>query len=257
LLNIYTFADKRPDFLKLQLEMFKKHLQEDFVFTVFNNAFQPFPVSMACGQLNLREILVPRMTPELAEVQAMETSCPILGSQGEYANPNVACAYPLYWAWKNIISKQQSRVCILDSDAFLMKDCRLTDYVAQDELCYIPQTRPRVSEYMWNALVLADVPRLPEPETMNWYCGMLNGQCVDVGGQTATYLEAHPELKIRRARTEYHEDDARVPFYPANYEYFLIDESRVFLHYRSGSNWNKKSEEYHRLKTEWLKRQLA
>lgn len=117
-------------------------------------------------------------------------------------------------------------------------------------------------EYLWEALALLDVPRLPDAGSMSWWCGHLFpdrpgalGVPVDVGGQTYHYLMAHPEVSVEGIGIRLFPDDGRCPFHPANYEEFLLGEAE-FLHYRGGSNWDRKPAEYHRLKTEWLRRRL-
>ena len=258
MLKIYTFAHKRPDFISLQMQSFQ-HIKEDFSFTVFNNASFDInrenyeKINLTCQQNNVRVEDV--LKDDCVEYcQRQEASCPIFLPDGEYHNPNVACAYPLVWAWRNIISRQQDPILILDSDMFVLKDMRFSDWLSYNQLAYLPQGRPEVLEYMWNALVLANTHMLPECRNINWYCGTVNGTPVDVGGQTYHYLQAHPELKVYKIPFQHYWADDKTNFNPSDYE--LMGPDKSVLHYRSGSNWNGRPNEYHTAKTIWLKELL-
>jgi hypothetical protein len=270
MIKIFTISNSRPDFIYLQNECFKKYLKEPFEFTVFNNTHLDAEnhhrcmfIDKAIADAGAQDIPI-QFDGDLAKrLQAKETSCSIFNGRGFYSNPNVANAYALCWAWENAISKVKGNICLLDSDVFLTTDIMLSSYLVSHDLCYIRQARPGV-EYIWNAFVLADLKKLPEPETLDWYCGQINGVPVDVSGQTSQYLLAHPEIPKNYIRPSYKEFDDAVSFSPADYETFWIghphiaDSTKKFaLHYRSGSNWNRRTQEYHEAKTIWLKKQLG
>lgn len=255
MLNIYTFAAVRPDFIPLQVRSFQKNILGDFRLTVFNNAvFADKSESLRngineeCNKLGVTMIDIERDKEVVDECERIEDLCPMF-RDGGYSNPNVACAYPLVWAWKKIISKASGPICLLHSDVFLISsidfDALLRDY----DLIYLPQFRAGAGTYMWEVLAVMDLSKLPSPESMNWYCGKVNGIPVDVGGQTCHYLQAHPDLRqlVFSGPVSYHMDS----------ELFMLEGKTIALHYRSGSNWNHKPAEFHQEKTEWLKRMLA
>lgn len=270
MIRIYTISNSRPDFILMQNEMFKRHLKEDYEFTVFNNTHLDAEnhhrcmfIDKAIADVGAQDIPV-QYDGELAkELQRKEETCSIFNGRGFYSSPNVANAYALCWAWKNVIGKERGNICLLDSDVFLTADIMLSSYLVSHDLCYVPQARPGV-EYMWNAFVLADLKRLPVPETIDWYCGKVNGVPVDVSGQTSRYLLAHPGVRKNFIQPCYTEFDNTLDFSPADYETFWIghphisgSKEKFALHYRSGSNWNGRSDDYHERKTAWLKKQLS
>lgn len=266
MIKIYTFVSNRPDFINLQAYSFRKNLKEDWEFTVFNNAKLSGDsyydeINTQCKASGATVIDIPRDSALLDKCQGFETSIQILNPNGIYSIANVAHAYALCWAWKNVISKEKGPIAMIDSDVFLIQPIKLTDTLYPHQLCNISDGRARHGGgppilYMWPTFVLADMAKLPEPETMNWWCGQIEGVPVDVGGQTHHYLQAHPELDVLNLRkVHFSEDDPTVTVRPANYDEFYLGDSTV-LHYRSGSNWNRKDNEYHRRKTEWLKKRI-
>ena len=57
MINIYTFADKRPDFIQLQFESLKKFISNNFEYHVFNNASNPnleSQINSICQQLKIK-----------------------------------------------------------------------------------------------------------------------------------------------------------------------------------------------------------
>ncbi len=262
MLKIFTFAHKRPDFIGLQVRSFRQYLQEPFEFVVFNNAaFDQHrgphdEINRQCDQWGAQVIDVQK-EPEIVDwCQAQEITGPLFHESGRYSNPNVACAYPLCWAWARHISKETSPICFLDSDIFLIQPVCISERLQTYDLCYIPQFRVGAAEYMWNAFFSADLSRLPNPSTLNWWCGRVNDVPVDVGGQTCHYLKDHPELKVLRIHSAFIPDDPKTNFHPTNYEHIYFDDKLFGLHYRSGSNWNHQPAIYHEKKTRWLLEQL-
>lgn len=259
MLEIFTFHHKRPDFIGLQLESFRKHLKEPFRFTVFNNAAfdldkkNYLAIYAECRRLDINHIAV-ALDLETANTARHYTVGPVFHANMTYHNANVACAYPLVWAWKTIISQIRGSVLILDSDIFLTEPIVFSDYLSDANLCFVLQAYEHV-KYAWNGFILADLTKLPEPASMNWWCGQIDGVPVDVGGQTHWYLKTHPEVPIFYVRPDSRYEDPSVDFQPSAYEILHLGDKKL-LHYRSGSNWNHQSEDYHSKKTRWLHKVL-
>ena len=259
-LKIYTFVTNKPDFIELQYSSFNKHLKERFEFIVFNNAAMGNPgsysaITQECRRLGLQTIDIQF---DRALVQRCEKlgDAPVFRGDLRYRNTNTACGYSVCWAWENIISKQDGPVCMLHHDMFLIEDVVLTAYLKNAELAFVPQDRPGVDLHLWEGFVLADVRFLPKPESINWWCGEVDGVSVDVGGQSYHYFKKHPEVRWRGFRPVHVEDNPDVDFHPSRYEYIYCENDRIMLHYRSASNWMNMSDDYHEKKTAWLRRQL-
>jgi hypothetical protein len=259
-LNIFTFVTNKPDFIELQLNSFRKHLKEEFTFTVFNNAAMGNPsffpvITRECNRLGLRNIDI-QYDRDLIDRCESRGSNPILRGNAQYKDTGAACGYSVCWAWENIISKQTEKICLMHHDMFLIRDVVLTNYLKEHQLAFVPQSRPGVDVHMWEGFTLADVPNLPEPSKINWWCGRVNGTKVDVGGQTWHYLKEHPEVKWFGLAPEHTEDDPNVDFHPSRYEFITFNSERIVLHYRAASDWMQLGPEYHARKKAWLLRFL-
>jgi hypothetical protein len=259
MIKIFSFSSNRADFIGLQMHSFRMHLKEDFEFIIFNNAL--FDNSYGRDYENLHqqaEVTGAKMIdivkdPGLVDrCQKIELSCPLFNSPGLYSNANVAHAYALCWAWENVISKERGAIGIFDSDVFLVDPVKLTDSLYPYQMRNIPDGKPhpdgRTFRYMWPTFVLIDMTTLPDPETLNWWCGRVENVPVDVGGQTYHYFQAHPSLDVLPV--------PRKHFQEMNYDEFYLGDATI-LHYRSGSNWDHQTREFHQQKTEWLKGRIG
>lgn len=267
MIKIYTFGSHRADFIGLQMHSFRKHLREEFEFIVFNNSQFGWSGRESYGaiheqgrQLGIPVIDVQKDQDLINRSQAIEFACTLFNPQGQYSNANVAHAYALRWAWENYISKERCPIALFDSDVFLIQPTKLTDTLNPHQLANIPDGKPhpdgRAFMYMWPTFVLADLARMPQPETLNWWCGRIEGVPVDVGGQTYHYFQAHPELDIYHIPRAHSPNEDSCPVHPADYDEFYLKDATV-LHYRSGSNWNHQTPDYHAKKTEWLKARIG
>jgi hypothetical protein len=264
MIKIYTFAHKRPDFLALQLQSFKKHLKCEFQFIVFNNAlFDHDPIhyraihawckdnDIVCTDIQRDQTLV--------DYIHMFDGEHAFNAENLYTNAVIACAYPLCWAWKHYLSKTEDKICIIDSDMFLIQDVNMEEMLDSYDLIYMEQSRGPAGEiqYMWNGLVFMNLMNMPDKSSLNWWCGKCEGHPVDVGGRTHYYLKDHrDEVKIKTLVQHYVGDDPQCDFRPANYEYYGLDGAKTVLHYRGGSDWNNAGKIYHEKKTRWLKSKL-
>lgn len=261
MLKIYTFLSNRPDLLALQYHSFEKHLKEPFEFIVVNNAVE-FPnaqnIEKECRRLGLQSISVQVNKKLIAHCESLGDGPVFTGpdSTGNYKNTNTGCGYSVAWAWENAISKQSGPICIIHHDMFLIRDVKLTDYLKDQSLAFVPQNKPGVPLHMWEGFVLADISKLPEPEKIDWWCGYINEVHVDVGGQSHHWFVAHPEVKYFSINPDHTEDTPDVDFHPSRFEYMTFNGEPIVLHYRAASNWMNMSEEYHERKLVWLKRQL-
>jgi len=258
MLKIYTFAHKRPDFLEIQLKSFQKNLEDDFEFIVFNNAIFDINKSdynnintwckdnnIQCIDIENNKILSSKFNGEI-----------LFNVDGTYANSYLACAYPLCWAWTNIISKTDDKICIIDSDMFFIEKENISNLLDKYDIIYNEQLRGHIY-YMWNGIVFANLSTLPDASSINWWCGRCEGIAVDVGGQTYHYLKKYKDqIKNIKSESIHFDEDPDCGFSPANYEYICLEGRRSILHYIAGSNWNNMSPDYHNKKTEWLKNKL-
>lgn len=194
-LSVYTFADKRPDFIELQYMSLKKHLKDDFELVVFNNAlgsiFRRMKIDSICRGLQIRSCAVKRNNRFLFVGGKKAISW------GRYVNPNVACAYPINYAWGQMCEEnRRTPFAIIDSDMFLCRDVSFVDLVSKHDASLILQYRGLTEgrskasvTYLWNAFGVFDPMKIPSLEEVNWDCGVVHGHSLDVGGFSHFWLE--------------------------------------------------------------------
>jgi len=268
-MKVFTIAANRHDLIPLQVQSFRKYLREDFEFVVFNNA--NFDVSRdlyeEINQQGRKEnVAVVPVEKDKALVDYCQQNASwtnkAFNEDGSYAHVNTADSYALSWAWKHFISDEQGPICLIHSDVFLARPVCLTGYL-NNHVGYFMNGLPEgldstgYVDHIWNALFLVDIPRLPNPKTLNWWWGEIDGAAVPTGGQTHHYLKENPDLDLARIRNMSVKDDPSCDFHPSDYEMFFIENEPTFLHYFAGSGWNGRSKEYHDKKTKWLKEKLG
>ena len=269
MVKIYTFSHKRPDFLELQLKSFHKNIEDDFEFIVFNNAIfdhdkkNYIDIQGFCKTNNIKCIDIEKdeiLINEIYNYQNNNGPEKVFNNENLYTNSGIACAYPLCFAWKHYISKTDDLVCIIDSDMFFIDKENIGKLLNEFDLLFVAQSRIGENikiEYMWNGISYLNLSTLPQKETLNWWCGECEGVSGDVGAHTHYYLSENQNLiKIKHLSIMSVKYDDSCDFTPANYEYIGVGENKNILHYRSGSNWDQKSDDYHHKKTIWLKKIL-
>ncbi len=253
--KIYTFAHKRPDFLEMQAQSFKNYLK-DYEFIIFNNASFDQDKSNFneihnwCSNNQIQCIDIAKDKDLINLIEKNKTS-KIFNKNHQYLDASVACSYPLCWAWKNIISPTNDKICIIDSDMFFIKEENIEQLLDNYDLIFVPQQRGSVY-YMWNGIVFANLSKLPDKHTLNWWGGKCQNVIVDVGGQTHNYLKKN-KLNILEIFSDHFSENSECGFSPANYEFINIENRASLFHYRCGSNWNGMTSEYHLKKTNWTK----
>lgn len=261
MVRLYTFPDKRSDFLEWQARSLAAFARDPVELVVINNGSTSErieTVRQAALALGLKHIDLP---------------------EKHHENPNVACAYPIDWAIQNLIApdRQADISVIIDSDMFLAAPFSFSEFLGDFELVALPQRRGPV-RYIWNGLVmlnhrtLQDLSQLsfhctgcrgicPEVAPPAWQEGKILGQNVDVGGAAYFYFQSHPACRWKTLYSTHHITAERrnlhalpvdfLPHYDPAFCFELLEQS--FLHYGSGSNWKGQSPEYHQRKTAALR----
>jgi hypothetical protein len=266
MINLYTVAHKRPDFLEMQLSSFRKNIIGDFNFIVFNNALfdknkdHYYAIHKFCKENNIQCIDVQKDDNLVAKIHSYDGEN-VFNGFNEYSNPCIACAYPLCWMWEKFLVEANDKICIIDSDMFFVDKKNIDCILDEFDIVYMPQDKGNQSgdvvHYMWNGLCFMNLAKLPDKQSLSWWCGYCEKVPVDVGGRTHFYLKQYKDkLKTKLLKIYYYGDDPECNFSPSNYEYLGIDDEKLILHYRGGSNWDYKSEDYHTKKTLWLKSKL-
>lgn len=169
-IKIYTYVDKRPDFIPYQLKSLKFFLTDEFEYIIFNNAsnfVNRWKINNLCKKLGVK--VYPIKTPI-------------------HSNPNMACAYPIQWSFHNIIKKQKNSLAvILDSDIFLLKIFSIRKYLDGFNIAGTKQIRGKV-KYLWNGILFFNLRTLPNIDDLNFMCGLIDRTATDVGGNLHYYF---------------------------------------------------------------------
>jgi hypothetical protein len=242
--KIYTMAYNRPDFIPLQQMAFSSFLKDDFDFTVFNNSATENDGSRikdSCSQLGIKCIDVEERTQKTA------------------GNSH---ATALEWSFHKYIKYNENTISIIiDSDMFLIQEFSANEYLNCYDLAAVPQSRGYVN-YLSPELMFFNIDALPDKDHMEFTGGIVEGFPVDIGGRLYYWLGKNKDLKIRyivHSGQICSENDnlVLVPREMENYQDYRFDIlDKAFLHYGAGSNWNYKSEEYHKNKTDCLEKFL-
>jgi hypothetical protein len=153
---------------------------------------------------------------------------------GEYTSVGASCGYSVDSIWTDVISPRDGKVLLCHHDMFLVEDCALSEFIADRPLAFVPQDRPPHIQlpkgfHLWEGFVLADIPRLPEPQTICWWGGEVNGAITDVGGRSYWYFQSHPEVEYFRI-VPLHVSEKNV-----DYEYLVFNGRPLVLHYRKAA----------------------
>lgn len=241
-IKIFTFADKRPDFIPLQVATLRHFVDDDFEFTVFDNAssiVRSLRIRNKCKSLGVRWLRV---------------------AEQDHSNPTIACARPLQWSYDNLWKNDSGIVAVIDSDMFPVAKFSIENYLHGFNVAGTKQKRGHVI-YLWNGILFFDMRTLPDKDSVDFMFGNVEGQRTDVGGHLYYWIRGNPELRIKHIShtghifsgnnnliclppeiSQRYEDDFRFEIY-----------AKSFLHYGRGSNWDAMPRDYHRRKTTLLK----
>jgi hypothetical protein len=296
MIKIFTCNDVNPEFVELQAASFRKHLQEDFEFILFNGGetIGCYPdkakeISRICRKLGVQVIDVQR-DPAVEAVRNNrfaydpEGRSPLFNEDGRYSRGvgGDSFNYMLSWAWANVISKEQGPICFVHSDVFLVEPLTLTDYLKEQDLCAIFTGKAPTEEHgslawIWEPLLLANMSKLPSPETIVWWPSIVEGEWADTGGQTYYWLKDNPDIKVLEIGQHGIEDDPALDFHPTRCQFFWLSHSRTadsslgdkkIFHYQGGSRWctdlqsywnftPTQSDEYHAKKIAWTRKLIG
>ncbi len=258
-LLVMTHSHNRPDFIKIQYHTFKKFLKDDYEFIVFNDAPSDNmrqQIEQMCNKYGLRCIRIPQEIHTYAYLHRLPRE--------RFNHPCVRCANVVQYSLNEYGLAHDDLVAIIDSDMFLVKEFSIRDYMNQKDLAGVHQTRDNNVEYIWNGLIFFDMRTLPNKPLINFNCGEVNNTPVDVGGQMHHYLKHTPEARVRFIQQDYVANHAHksiamllnmgfshamAQFIRANPPVVELYADGAFVHYRSGTNWDRKSARYHLDKT--------
>jgi hypothetical protein len=243
--KVYTHVYNRPDFIFLQHMNFLKLIKDDFEYIVFNNAVEEGAdqkIKEVCTQIGIKCIDV----------------------EGRiFQHPSHSHAYALQWSFHKYIKHDLNTIAvILDSDMFMINGFSFNEYMDGYDVAGLIQKRHVT--YLCPTIILFNLDTLPNKDDVNFLCGDIEGARVDTGGSLYYWLKNNQELRIRYLATNgiISSKNNNLQFLPVelikeyvdDYQFGVIE--KTFLHYRKGSNWDKRNDEFHKNKTIFLERLL-
>lgn len=279
-LLIFSYSHNRPEFIEIQYKTFNKFLMEDYKFIVFNDAStenMAQEISDTCQRLGISSIRIP---------QGIHTYPYLPRWPGESSDhPTVRNVNVVQYSLHTIGFHHDDILLLLDSDIFLVKRFNAHDFLAGYDiggrlLKIGARQADEIADkneitYLWHGLAFLDLRTLPNIYTLSFNCGKVEDRCVDAGGHSYYYLKHNPAIKRRFINHNFSNelscDMCRLDKLKVCTHNKSVLEARglnnsqiqlchtchdieffhdnTFMHYRAGSNWNYKSEEYHRNKT--------
>lgn len=284
---LFTYAYNRPDFIKIQHKTFKKFLEDDYEFIVFNDApalEMENKINEICAHYGIRCVRIPQDIHDQPYLQRWP---------GEnYNHPTVRNVNVVQYSLDILGFDHDDIVVLLDSDMFLVKKFSVRDFLKGYDLGGRLLGRgSRVAcgdiLYLWHGLAFLDMRALPNKRSLNFNCGRVENLPIDAGGHSYYYLKSHPTIRAQYINY-YFSDELRCnackqeQLFLCNHNYddlkmIGFDEYQIqlmqsihnnpqsgieffhnntFLHYRCGSNWDNQTPGFHRQKTNALCRYI-
>jgi hypothetical protein len=242
--KIYTWSDKAPEFIYRQYETIKKFVKdEDIEFIVFNNT----PATILDRQTKIKKIC-----KELG-VKCLDVRFRTFVSGASYIT-----GWGILWAYHRFFRWDKDTIhVVLDSDMFFVNDFNFNEYLGENDICAIHQKREHI-EHLWNGFLFFRGASLPDKNHLDFRLGTVEGVRTDTGGNTYYWMKRNPDLKIKYMLHTDRADVAGTKILPkkiraeykSEYRFQFIENS--VLHYRAGSNWDKKSKDFIDNKKEYL-----
>ncbi len=249
MIKIYTYPDKRFDFIKPQFESLKRFCKDEFELIIMNNGSSKERISQIKSEakvLNLTHYFI---------------------ENSNHSNPTIACAHPINQTLDRFIKKEKNAdlSIIIDSDMFLIQPFSFLDFINDYEIAGVKQKRGENINYIWNGIVIINHKTIKHLNELDFGFPIINGIVTDVGGQTHFLFQKYPDIKLKNIlhTSHIHPKNKNLQVLPQE----LLDEYDVefcvelyensILHYGRGSNWDGMPSNYHELKTNFLKKCIS
>lgn len=177
--TIYTIADKRPDFIPVQYETFKRHVKDDYEYVVVDNSIDSRRRSKAMLE-TCKSLGITYMKVEVDQSLMRESGQIATTLIGTYKNGSIAAGYAFNFIWKKACDYNKDKLfVVIDADMFLTRDISWNEELGDKEAAFIYQYRGISSDgqtalvtYPWNTLCIFNPEKIPNLKDMNWNSGV-------------------------------------------------------------------------------------
>lgn len=219
MIQIFTTVVNRPEFVTLQNKLFKKHLKNKYEFHVVDDSIDE------------------NITEKFKNICSSENINYHKKPKTQTTYPARDCANAIQWTYDNLIIKNitEDIVLFLDSDMFLIKEFDIEEYMKNDIIGGLPQTRGNVN-YIWNGIMFFNMSKIKD-KNINFSDGIIEGQMTDVGGATYYYF-LRTGIKIKESDIKYPDHFKGIDLTEQEGYNIELHLKENFLHYRAATNWH-------------------
>ena len=241
---IYAFYPNRPEFMPVQARCFRRFLRDDYEFRIVNSATSESAradIAAAAADLSL---------PTLS-VAAPDKSL----------QPSHAHSQLIHEVLRNQPKPPPgSIICLIDSDMFLLRDFSFHDFLEGYALAGRKDRRRNVRYLVGSGILAINTALVPSVTDLDFNPARIEGVHTDTGGGLYHYLKNHPAAKVRgfTYSGKVNARNGNLACLPEAFRSHYDDGFAIeiwghaFLHYASGSNWDKRGDEFHERKWSYV-----
>jgi len=234
---IYAFYPNRPEFMPVQARCFRRFLRDDYELRIVNSATSESAradIAAAAAGLSL----------QVLNVHAPDVSLP----------PSHAHSQLIHGVLRNQPKPPPgSIVCLMDSDMFLLREFSFRDVLDGCALAGRKDRRGDVRYLVGSGILAINTALVPAIADLDFTPARIDGIHTDTGGGLCHYLKNHPAAKVRgfvysgKINTRNGNlsclPDAFLDQYDDRFAIEIWE--HAFLHYVSGSNWDRRGGDFH------------
>ena len=258
---IYSTHFNMPEYIELQLKSLKKYFQNNFKFIVINDAklegdltnFNQTDlnekINYTCKKNNIECIRFPQEYHNNRKVLFENTTEP------KTNNAVTRCADVTQFCLNHFIKNyNDGYLMILDADMFFINNFNILNFMENYNIGGIKQKMG----YLWNGICIFD-SKLNLNE-LNFDCGYVNNEPVDVGGQTYFFMKKYNNIiKYKPVSCSHYTFEETFEDESDNIKKILLEYTKLrddksankelilnnrILHIRSGGNWDYRTKEF-------------
>jgi hypothetical protein len=258
---IYSSHFNMPEYIDLQFKSLQKYFKCDFQFNIINDAklngdltnFNQVDleekINNICKKNNINCIRFPQEYHTKRKILFPNTAEP------KTNNAVTRCADVTQFCINHFVKNYNNGyLMILDADMFFINNFNIINFMKNYNIGGIKQKMG----YLWNGICIFD-SKLKLKE-LNFDCGYVNNEPVDVGGQTYHFIKKYKDIVNYKPVTCSHytfadtfeEESDNIKKILLEYCNLRDDKSankeiildKCILHIRSGGNWDYRTKEF-------------
>ena len=270
---IYSTHFNMPEYIELQLKSLKKHFNSDFEFIIINDAKKygdltnfydtnlESKINNICKKNNLECIIFPQ------EYHSNRTILFSTTTEPKTMNAVTRCSDVTQFSINHFTQNYNNGyLMILDADMFFINNFNIIKFMENYNIGGVKQKMG----YLWNGICILD-SKLNLNE-LNFDCGYVNNEPVDVGGQTYYFMEKYKDdIKYKSITCSHYTFEETFEKESDNIKKILLEYSNLrkdksankeiilnkcILHIRSGGNWDYRTKEFKYMELEIIKKYI-